>query len=296
MNKRIGNYRTRNVSGKFWISVFITVLLCACSRFQADLDRTSLIGLQAYFTYSRTELLQLGESACAYQVLMGFRDMEWFAVALPLIAAFPTIYDFAEQWFGGSYYQLISRKSRFRYAIGSMWKAASSGFCAMVVGISLYAVLIYMKFPLFREYELVSPEESMVIMAYGSTDLERWIFFLRAVFHTGLLAAVAAMLCTVLVIVIKDRFLAVSLPVLIEYFSIKLENIYLSYLYGEYGFSRIPPQKRVIEFLMPSNHLYYDNTFQKIYDISYWWYLALMAVIILLIFIFFWRLIERRSE
>lgn len=295
MKKSIGIYRTKNISGKFWLAVGITVLLCASSRFQGDPNNTDLTVLQAYFSYSGAELLQLGESASAYQTFVGFRDMEWFVVALPLIAAFPTIYDFAEQWFGGSYYQLISRKSRFRYAAESLVKAALSGFGAMTMGIFLYAALISIKFPPLKAYQL-NPEESMTAMAYGATDLERWSYFLKAVFHTGLLAAVAAMFCTVLVIVLKDRFLAVSLPVLAEYFSIKLSGIYTTHLYEKYGFSEIPVKERVIELLMPSNHLYCSHTFQRTYGMSYGWYLALLGTVILCISMIFLRLIERRSE
>lgn len=296
MKKRIGIYRTRNVSGKFWLAVGITVLLCAGSRFQGDTSNTDVTVLQAYFTYSRAELLQLGEGACAYQALMGFRDMEWFVAALPLIAAFPTIYDFAEQWFGGSYYQLISRKTRFQYAAGNMWKAAVSGFFTTLVGVLVYGGLLYIKFPTLGEYQLPRLEDSMLAMAYGATDMERSVCFLRAVFHVGMLSAVAAMICTVLVIVLKDRFLAVSLPVLTEYFSIKLAGVYMNRLYEEYGFSAIPLKKRLIELLLPSSHLYYDNTFQNIYGVAYGYYLILLGVIILLIFAFFWWLIERRSE
>lgn len=295
MKHGIGTYQTKNVSGKFWLAVGMTVLLCASSRFQGDSGSTELTVLLAYFTYSKAELLKLGESACAYQTFVGFRDMEWFVVALPLISAFPTIYDFAEQWFGGSYYQLISRKSRLRYAIENLAKSALYGFCAMTIGILVYAALISVKFPPFSAYQL-NPEESMIAMSYGATALDRWSYFLKAVFHTGLLAAVSAMFCTILVIVLKDRFLAVGLPVLAEYFSIKLSGMYMNHLYNKYGFSEIPVRERMIELLMPSSHLYYSHSFQRTYGMSYGYYLILMGVVILCIFIVFWRLIERRSE
>lgn len=289
------NYHAKNISGKFWIAACVTALLCTCSKFRGNPDGTDITVLQAFFTCSGADLMNMGEEGCAYQLIMGFRDMEWFIVSLPLLAAFPSVYDFAEQWSGGSYYLLISRKTRMRYAIHTLWKAAASGFGAMVLGIFLYALFVCLKFPHYRLLQL-TPEESMIAVSYGVTGLQRCLVFLKAVFHAGLLSAMSAMLSTVLVIVIKDRFLAVSLPMLAEYFSVKLSSAYQTYLFENYGFENIPAGKHTIEFLMPSNHLYYDWNFTAAFEMPYWKYLALSGSVTLLIFAFFWWTIERRSE
>lgn len=288
------NNYLKTISGKFWISVCVTVLLCTCSRFWGNAGESDSTVLQAFFRYSKSELFNMGEEGSAYYVTMGFRDMEWFIVALPLLSAFPSVYDFAEQWLGGSYYMLISKKTRMKYAIQSLLKAALAGFGVVVLGIFLYTLCVYLKFPKYHLYQL-TPEESMAAISYGFTDLSRWLSFLKSVFHVGLLSAMAAMISTVLVIVIRDRFLAISLPMLAEYFSIKLNNVYQKYLYRD-EVENIPVRKHIPEFFMPSNHLYYDRNFSITFEMTYWEYLALMGAIILLIFALFWWVIERRSE
>ncbi len=288
-------YISWRLSGKFWVAMCVMVLLCACSRFQGDPARGDLTVLQVFFIYSRSELLELGETACACQVFMGFRDMEWFMVALPVIASFPVLYDFAEEWSGGNYYQVISRSSRSRYAAGKLWKAASRGFGAVVSGIFLYGILVFLRFPSLGEYQL-TPEESMTVMAYGMSGAARLFCFLKAALHTGWLAAIAAVFCSLLVIVLRDRFLSVTFPILLEYFSIKLLNLYYAFLYGRYGADEIPLIFRVIEFLFPSGHLYYDNTFQVTYGLRYGCYFIFTGGFAFLICILFLWVVERRSD
>lgn len=283
------------LSRTYWAAVGMTVLLCALSRFQGDTAYTGMISLQAFFLYSREELLRMGEYGCAYMTAVGFRDTDWFCIALPLLVSLPGIHDFAGQWMGGNYYLNVSRSTRKRYAMKWLWRAAWQGFCVVVMGIVLYTGMVYLKFPCYHEVTLEAGA-GMIDMAYGATDFARWIFFIKAVLHTGLLSAITAMCAVVLVAVMKDSFLSVSFLILGEYVSMKLELAYGVLIVLKYGDGEIPLKIRLLQFLMPTRHLYFDRMFQTFFHVGYWFYLVLAGVAVLMIISVFIWLVRRRSE
>ena len=282
-----------HMSWKFCLCVVGVVLLCSCSRFQGSFDK---ISLSAWLCDNREELLQMGESASAYSVMAGFQDMEWFAVLLPLLASFGSVTDFAGQWFSGYYYADVSRKTYRRYAAGWLIRSALLGFASVVLGILLYFLLVSCKFPHYGEFGL-DAGNSMIAMAYGDTAGKRFWSLLLAVFHTGLLAAVLAILAVALTVFCKDAFFAVSSLALVGYFSIKLDSAFtgaISMQYFNLG-QEIPMVYKIISFFFPSNHLYYTHNFSAQYGVGYWLYLVFLGLLAAGIWLWFYRMVKRRN-
>lgn len=286
----------KRVPWKFAACLLGTVLLCGFGRFVGSAPEVEEISFYAWIRYSREELLLMGEEASAYSVMASFRDMEWFIVFLPLLAAFSTVTDFAEQWFSGYYYPSISRKTRRRYAAEWMLRAAFRGFACIVAGILVYFLLVYCKFPRYEEFGL-DTDASMIAMAYGKTEAQRFLTLVFKVFHTGLLAAVFAMGSVALTVFWKDSFFAVSGLVLVEYFSKKLYGAYEGSLIVRYYSQgqEVPTIGRIFRFFFPSNHLYYDQSFAFEYGVGYWLYLVFTGVGIAGIWIWFYRMVKRRD-
>lgn len=287
----------RGISWKSFICIIGTILLCGFSTFQGSFPEVNEISLYAWLHYSREELLLMGEQASAYFMMVNFRDMEWFIVFLPLLAAFPTVSDFAEQWFSGYYYPSISRKTRKYYTTKWVFRAALQGFACVVCGILIYFVLVYCKFPHYEEFNL-DAESSIIAMSYGTTALKRFATLFLMVFHTGLLAAIFAMSAVLLTVLCKDSFFAVSSLVLMEYFSAKLYAGYEGGLIERYYMQEqeVPVFNRILRFVFPSNHLYYDQSFSREYGIGYWFYLMFAAILIAGIWLWLYRKIRKRNE
>ena len=293
MKKRKYQMLRVHMSWKFCLCVVGVVLLCSCSRFQGSFDK---ISLSAWLCDSREELLQMGESASAYSVMAGFQDMEWFAVLLPLLASFGSVTDFAGQWFSGYYYADISRKTYRRYAAGWLIRSALQGFASVALGILLYFLLVSCKFPHYGEFGL-DAGNSMIAMAYGDTAGKRFWSLLLAVFHTGLLAAILAMLAVALTVFCKDAFFAVSSLALVGYFSIKLDSAFtgaISMQYFNLG-QEIPMVYKIISFFFPSNHLYYTHNFSAQYGVGYWLYLVFLGLLAAGVWLWFYRMVKRRN-
>lgn len=281
--------KRHKISGRYVAAILLMTGLCAFSKFHADISNQDITVLQAFLQYSREELTSLGEFAGAYRVAQAFRSSDWFIVFLPLLASLPRITDFAEQWLGGNYYLAISRGTRKRYALTVMRDAALSGFLCVSAGIILYYLFVYLKFPHDSMY-MASAEG----VALGMTSADRLWALAFPVLHTGLLAAVASMICTVLVVLIKDRFLAVSLPVLLEYISWKLSESHSFALMFQYE-NGAPVREHIVELFLPAAHLYYDYLFKNHFRIGYWFYLVLMGGFGLTLFLFFACLVRRRN-
>ncbi|MCD8299774.1 MAG: hypothetical protein LUC41_01140 [Clostridiales bacterium] len=280
-------FRQRFFSGKLVFAVLLVFALCFCSTFMGDAEGKTMF--QALFCYSKEELASMGEGAAAYMGLMGFRDSEWFPVLLPVLVSFPWVYDFTGQWFSGNYYLAVSRMSRKTYALRTMIRAAGTGFFILAAGVLLYAACLWICFP---HYSTNDPAVSALAMTYGATVLQRAAYFIKSLLHTGLLAALLAMLSVVLAVVLKDRFLALTLPVLAGYMSVKLSAVCRTA--GHAGGNS--KGGGLVMFLFPSEHLYYDRLFAYSFGLSYGFYLFFLVVMAVLLTGLLMCWVNRRND
>ena len=284
---------------KLWICclcIAATTLLCFLSLFPGgDPDAKETV-LEVWLKTDRAQLLQMDEMACIYSVAAGFRNMEWFIVLLPLVAVVPGIFEFSEVWFGGNFYLNALRGTKKQFArkwlIESAWKA----FACVGSGIVLYIVLVAVKFLPLHAY-VNDMSESLLAMVYGETLFHRIGWLLLAIVHTGLLAAVFAMTALVLTVLWGDSFFAISSLVLLEYFSKKMASGYVGVVYERYesGGLPVPLKARMVEFLFPSNHLFYDRSFQYAFGLPYWVYAIFIGLWMGGIALLFYWQVRRRN-
>ena len=279
--------REKGISLKFLAAVFLVALLCGCSRFIGDGNGLDTTIWQAFFQYTKAELADMGEFGASYQAVIGFRDSDWFVVLLPALVSFPFVYDFDEQWFGGNYYLVVSRQTKRRYAVQTMLRAAGTGFCILISGTLIYTFFAVLKFPC----GISEPEQSAIAASYGATILQRGVYFIRELLHTGCLSALLVMISVLLTVILKNRFLALSLPVLIEYMSSKLLYVFQRYRFLQENDS---VAGAFVEFLLPSKHLYYDQSFAASFGVSYGFYLMFLLFVFVVMMVVFLRMVERR--
>ncbi len=78
----------------------------------------------------------------------------------------------------------------------------------------------------------------------------------------------------------EESFFAISSLVLLEYFSKKMASGYAGVVYERYESSgqAVPFKARMVEFLFPSNHLFYDRSFRYEFGVSYWGYAIFISL------------------
>ncbi|WP_294786925.1 hypothetical protein [uncultured Eubacterium sp.] len=284
---------------KLWICCLCIVamaLLCFLSPFPSGDPDVKETVLKVWLSTDREQLLQMDEMASIYSVAAGFRNMEWFIVLLPLVAVVPGIFEFSEVWFGGNFYLAALRGTKKQFARKWVLECAWKAFLCVGCGIVLCIVLVAIKFlPLDAYVNDVS--ESMIAMVYGETLLRRIGWLLLAIVHTGLLAAVLAITALVLTVLWGESFFAISSLVLLEYFSKKMASGYVGVVYERYeaGGLPVPLNVRLVEFLFPSNHLFYDRSFQYEFGVSYWGYAIFISLWIGGIALLFYWQVRRRN-
>lgn len=285
---------------KLWICclcIVTTTLLCFLSPFPGGDPDVKETVLKVWLSTDREQLLQMDEMASIYSVAAGFRNMEWFIVLLPLVAVVPGIFEFSEVWFGGNFYLNALRGTKKQFTGKCLLESAWKAFLCVGSGIVLYIVLVAVKFlPLDAYVNDVS--ESMIAMVYGETLLQRIGWLLLAIVHTGLLAAVFAITVLVLTVLWGDSFFAISSLVLLEYFSKKLASGYVGVVYERYesGGLTVPFKARLVDFLFPSNHLFYDRSFQYEFGVSYWGYAIFISLWMGgIAFLFYWQVRRRNA-
>ena len=192
---------------------------------------------------------------------------------LPLVTVVPGIFEFSEVWFGGNFYLNALRGTKKQFARKWLTESAWKAFLCVGCGIVLYIVLVAVKFLPLDAY-VNDVNESMVAIVYGETMFQRIGWLLLAIVHTGLLGVVFAITALVLTVLLGDSFFAISSLVLLEYFSKKMASGYVGVVYERYesGGLPVPLKVRLVEFLFPSNHLFYDRSFQYEFGVPYWGY------------------------
>lgn len=284
---------------KLWICclcIVTTTLLCFLSPFPGGNPDVKETVLKVWLSTEREQLLQMDEMASIYSVAAGFRNMEWFIVLLPLVAVIPGIFEFSEVWFGGNFYLTALRGTKKQFARKWLLESAWKAFLCVGSGIVLYIVLVAVKFLPLDAY-VNDAGESMIAMVYGETLLLRIGWLLLAIVHTGLLAAVFAIMALVLTVLWGDSFFAISSLVLLEYFSKKMASGYVGVVYERYesGGLPVPLKVRLVEFLFPSNHLFYDRSFQYAFGLPYGVYAIFISLWMLGIALLFYWQVRRRN-
>ena len=167
---------------KLWICclcIVATTLLCFLSPFPGGDPDVKETVLKIWLSNDREQLLQMDEMASIYSVAVGFRNMEWFIVMLPLVAVIPGIFEFSEVWFGGNFYLTALRGTKKQFARKWLLESAWKAFLCVGSGIVFYIVLVAIKFLPLDAY-VNDASESMIAMVYGETLLLRTGWLLLA--------------------------------------------------------------------------------------------------------------------
>lgn len=283
-------------SSRFWMAVLVVFFLCLCSNTMgAEAVREDTVVWNMLLHDTREGLYDRGEEYCAYYVIMSFRNMEWFAVLLPLTAAFPFLHNFADEWLTGSYYMCMARQERRHYALVKMSAAAITGCLTMCFGVLLYAAVVTLKFPSYESFHLMK-DESMIAFLYGEGILQRLLAFMKSLLHVGMLGGISSLAALLLVTACKDRFFALTIPMMAAYLSTKAANYYLLFVRSTYEWETPPLKIQLLELLIPSMYLNLEQSFRYWFGIpDVFWYGYLLLVMIMLTLVMC-RIAERRND
>ena len=167
----------------------------------------------------------LYEQACgdlncnSYVLTYGYDISPWFSVLAPIITGFPAFLIY-KQNAEGVRPSILNRMNLRTYTGSLFCTAFLSGCFIALFGIILYGGLIRMTFPPIT----ACPDEFVAM--YGSTTWERFLPLLKKCVNCCIACGFFPVLTILLYQVIHDKFLAITLPMVLQYISFKGEIAY----------------------------------------------------------------------
>lgn len=283
MVRNIWNKTRENIcSVRFWLAVLLYVLICFCAKAVEWTDNNPPSLLYMAFFCSKEQLFRLGEQFSAYMLLMSFRDMEWYIVILPVLVSFLAVYDFYDEWFGGIYYMSVTRTDRVRYALQSLLSAVLTAVVVSGTAILLFALLMRLKFPSYDSM-VIEPDMSIVGMIFGMTVWDRVISFLKMYLNILFLSAIMSEIAILLLLLLKDCFFSLTIPMMLNYMGHKVLHMHLIALRERYGLD-YPASCMRWEILNPVVLIGMDTHFEATFSLNLSvYFLALLSVTVLLL-------------
>lgn len=283
------------LSWPFLISATGVVLISLCGQWPVMNLSQDISILSALLLNRRADFIEHGAYTSAYYILMSMRDLDWFRILFPVLAAFTALYHFSREWNGSYFYMMLPRCGRSWYWRHVLSNAFLSGMLVILAGVLLYAGCLYAFFPTLGAFS--DDAKEIVYELYGSTDAQRFGGFLTMALCMMLNGGMCAVLAVVLFAVIHDQFYTLSLLMIWEYLGMKLTGIYTLHLFEKYGFFEDPPVWEYIPYLLnPYNQLLMDHLFPYYFGHSWMFYILFLLAVLSVLAAVLYRLIRRRAQ
>lgn len=273
--KALAVYFKRISMGKILLSVFIVTALCFFSHPPAytanpptliELSVTALKGENLIYTYQ--------------DIIGWFDNSAWFYIILPVILSFPALSDFYEEWFGGGYYLNLSRQQVLSYVLSKSLACSLWAVICFAAGLTLFILPVLLLFP------GADPEIAAAIYPEGF-----FIHILSRMLNSSALAAAYPLICVISLILIKQKFLSLSIPMLINYLTMQAgTNLLIQSVRQE------DPFYEKLAMLMPAMQNNQYGSFERVYGLPIFvWYIAWAAFYLLLMAALYF-LVKRRLK
>lgn len=134
-------------------ATLMTCLLCftAISYRNESTDKSYSV-IEAFFTFDREYLQSNYSFASISQFKSGLSS--YITMFIPIIVAFPFMITFCAERNNGLMRFTISRTGKLRYYLSKFFAAFIGGGLAVVIGLMIYGIAVYIMFPPFSSYDL----------------------------------------------------------------------------------------------------------------------------------------------
>lgn len=183
----------KTLNGKTVLAILLTALLCFFSTYETGETNPPTVA------ECLIELLKTSETKrhlTALNMLSSYDSGFWFYIILPVILSIPSVSVFYDEW-GSGYYFNIHRCGIFSYSLAKALAYSLNAFLCFAVGAAFFALPIVLVFPCEAEENL-----SLILLDF---------------LNTAAVAAAYPLIAVELLILIKEKFFALSIPMLLNY-------------------------------------------------------------------------------
>lgn len=197
------------VSYGFLLCTFMafTLLFCCHVYFDNATGKTYST-IECMMKLSREQMKE-NMSFSSYNIAMQSKG-GFFQMFLPIIASFPFIPNFCAERTSGLMRFTITRMGKYRYYIVKFISALLGGGLAVSLGYIFYVLVVYLFFPSYSSYNMVTENE--------------WMMLIKAVIGMFFFGVVSTLPAFLFASFIKNKYLVTCIPFTLLY----LYNIWLT--------------------------------------------------------------------
>lgn len=271
-------------SPNFIISILLMVLLCLLADAPTVSARDPLSILDEIIKMRKEIWFDRGTDFSSSAISYRFDSSLWYNMVLPIIAAFPVVYNFSDEWFGDNYIMTLSRCGYKKYTFAKFSAAFITGFSVAVIGIAVFTIIVSGIFPSLDEFG------EGASWYYDSAYESARYAIAAKVMNNSLVCGMYAFLALFVCLILKDKFFTLSIFMVINYFSTKLDVKFMN------SVSLSENKNRALRALFPNNQTLVYSIFPNELNISFYWYIAIVLFIYAVISLSSFLLIKRRYK
>ena len=221
----------------------------------------------------------------SYFLILNYDTSPWFVVAISVITAFPGILIY-EQNSGKFQMPVLIRMNNRKYILSLFFVIFFSGVLIAVIGIVIYSVIIKLTFPAFDNFN-----DEVLFEIYGKTVWSRVAALVKKSVNCCLVCGIFPVLSVICYCIFHDRFLSFTLPMMVQYISLKCSILYSSWLYATAERSENILLK-FIYLLFPSNYTRCFSYLENNLHTSFVYFFILFSILALILYFIFDKLVR----
>lgn len=193
-------------------------------------------------------------------ILRFYDSSFWFYTVLPVIVSMPAVSDFYEEWFNsGAYYFNVHRQQIPKYCVSKAFAYSLNASLIFLAGFAVFAAPVCLAFP--------GLDAESLSLSYPDGF---FAFIAARVLNVAAVSAVCPLVTILVLILIKEKFLALSFPMLVNYLTSQIGG-FLSVR----AFTENKPYLRKIYALLPTSQFTQSLNFERTFGAPLFiWYIA----------------------
>lgn len=259
------------MSLSFYAAIILMMLLCLFGMSaRVEDEYHSVIELLL-----NSELMDAAKSdfACnSFYVINRFSGSPWYSVALPVITAFPALNIYISFSKPNCAFSLV-RTSKTTYSVANVITAFLSGAFICIIGVILYSAFVYMILPDITSFGVDYLNE----IGLGSVQ-ERIFMLLPGLLASAVVGGLSAVIVIILYLFLHDKFLSLSIPMMVMYVSLKLDILYSMWIASNPSYQE-DKLLNAVYILFPSGAANIHGTLQML-NFPYYLYFIFIGIVL----------------
>lgn len=270
-----------------YLSAVLFLLLCALGPV-ANINDSSYSVLELITNREYMSLAAEEFECCSYNIMLNFSSSPWFSLGASVIAAIPALAVFIQNS-ENTRRQILIRMNKRAYSTGLFWSAFLTGVLIALVGILLYAVIAYAAFPPISSF---GENAEFITAVYGSASA-RLLRLIKKIINCCIICGIFPLVTLIVYQLLHDRFLAMTIPMMIQYVSLKASIMFGTWRYSDPSlFSN--DRLNFLDILFPSSCMIHYYYWEQTLRLPFACFFIMSGVIIIALYLVFDRL-NRRS-